>query len=143
MTNITGVSWSFTVRSIVSSRADWPREPQPLVNSSSVVQPFANCYFTVTMTVAECTVAPDVAVRLMVEMVPLLPPPLQEANAKTSKSRARISAKLSRREPFPWETIRSAMSIAHIAKTIERHNSSNRRVEDGGGADGIAPALTT
>ena len=60
-------------------------------------QPLGYSHFTVTVTVAECAVAPDVAVRLIVDMVPLLLPPLQEAKAKANKSSAKIPAKLNRR----------------------------------------------
>lgn len=81
------------------SRREIARLPNALalVFSASVVQPLACFHFTVTVTVAECTVAPDVAVRLTVDVLPLLLPPLQEANANMSKSRAKTPAKLGRR----------------------------------------------
>jgi hypothetical protein len=81
------------------SRREIARLPSALalVFSARVVRPLACFHFTVTVTVAECTVAPDVAVRLTVDVVPWRLPPLQEANANMSKSRAKTPAKLGRR----------------------------------------------
>ena len=59
-------------------------------------QPLVYSHLTVMVTVAECAVAPEVAVRLTVDVVPLLLPPLQEAKAKTN-NRAKTPAKLGRR----------------------------------------------
>jgi hypothetical protein len=91
MPALTGRQASTAARSCTTSNE------AAVVFSPSVGQPPGCCHFTVTMTAAECAVAPDVAVRLIVDVVPLLLPPLQEANAKTSKSKAKIPAKLNRR----------------------------------------------